>query len=194
MNKLTQHTCVASLLLVLGGLGGCASGPDYQRPQLVIPSFWSSAGEPAQSTTQSASQTQAQTLPDWHAYFSDPRLQALIAQSLEYNHDLRIATERIFEARALHGITKSSKWPEFELLGKREAALTPGDLNMSGRPLSAQRYDVGVELLNYEVDFWGRVKRLDEAALATYLATEEAQRAFRLSLIAEVANAYYNQC
>lgn len=210
MNKCNRfhQVCWLPLLLTVGGLSGlsgCATGPDYHRPQLSIPSAWQLSDEAqAQSSQVSnetispspspSSQPQQQALPDWPVYFSDPRLQALIHQALEYNHDLKIATERIFEARALHGITSSGKWPEFELLGKREAALTPGDLNMTGKPLSAQRYDVGIELLNYEVDFWGRVKRLDEAALASYLATEEAQRTFRLSLIAEVANAYYTQC
>jgi multidrug efflux system outer membrane protein len=187
MNNLVQHT---RLLPVLLALGGCATGPDYQRPLLSLPAQWLSSSGPATP----AETPKQPALPDWHDYFVDPRLQALITHALEYNYDLRIATERIFEARALHGITQAGKWPEFELLGKREAGLTPGDLNASGRPIASQRYDFGVEWLNYEVDFWGRVKRLDEAALASYLATEEAQRAFRLSLIAEVANAYYQQC
>ena len=168
-------------------LSGCASGPDYQRSTFVLPTHWFvSSATPAAET--------GAPLPDWRTYFADARLQALIDQALEHNHDLRIATARIAEARALYGIERSSKLPEFELLGKREASLTPGDLNVLGRPLNSQRYDVGVEMLNYEVDFWGRVRRLDEAALASYLTSEEAQRAFRLSLIADVANAYFSQC
>lgn len=174
-----------SLALLL--LGGCASGPDYLRPTPTLPQHW--LGAPA-----TAGQAVAQPLPDWRHYFTEPRLQALIGQALEHNRDLQIATARIAEARAQYGIVQSTKLPELELLGRREAALIPGDLNASGKPLSSQRYDVGIELLNYEVDFWGRVRRLDEAALASYLATEAAQRAFRLALVADVATAYYNQC
>ncbi len=184
MHKLVKHAGLATLLLALGG---CASGPDYKRPTFAFPTHWfASSGSAAEGVASTP-------LPDWRAYFTDARLQALIDQALEHNHDLRIATARIAEARALHGIQRVGKFPEFDLFGRREASLTPGDLNMLGRPLNAQRYDVGVELLDYELDFWGRVRRLDEAALAAYLASEEAQRAFRLSLIADVANAYFSQ-
>ncbi len=175
------------LLLTLG-LYGCATGPDYERPSPTLPTHW--LGE----SPGGASSGNLQSLPDWRHYFTEPRLQALIEQALEHNRDLQIATARIAEARAQYGIVQSTKLPELELLGRREAALIPGDLNATGRPLSSQRYDVGIELLNYEVDFWGRVRRLDEAALASYLSTEAAQRAFRLALIADVATAYYNQC
>ena len=187
MTKTMNKSALATLLLL--GLSGCASGPDYLRPGLTLPALWPAA-TPAAAT---ADANAASALPDWRGYFTDPRLQALIAQALEHNRDLRIATARIAEARALYGIERAAKLPEVELFGRREASLTPGDLNMLGRPLNAQRYDVGVELLNYEVDFWGRVRRLNEAALANYLASEEAQRAFRLSLIADVANAYFSQ-
>ena len=187
MHKLAAQTSLAALLLALTG---CASGPDYLRPTLSLPAHWFAGAAP---TPPEAAATTA-ALPDWREYFPDARLQALIAEALEYNRDLRIATAHIAEARALYGIERSTKLPELELFGKREASLTPADLNMLGRPLTVQRYDVGFELLNYELDFWGRVRRLDEAALASYLASEEAQRAFRLSLIADVANAYFSQC
>jgi multidrug efflux system outer membrane protein len=72
----------------------------------------------------------------------------------------------------------------------RSAALTPADLSLTGRPLSSERYDVNLGLAAFELDFWGRVKNLSAAALANYLATEDAQRAFRLSLISDVADAY----
>ncbi len=184
MFKLKHRPLPFALILALAG---CASGPDYLRPTPTLPQHW--PGEPS-----ATGQAPAQALPDWRHYFTEPRLQVLIGQALEHNRDLQIATARIAEARAQYGIVHSSRLPELELLGKREAALIPGDLNSTGKPLGSQRYDVGIELLNYEVDFWGRVRRLDEAALASYLSTEAAQRAFRLSLVADVATAYYNQC
>lgn len=184
MLELNRTALPAVLMLALAG---CASGPDYLRPTPTLPSHWL-------SDTAVSGAAPAQPLPDWRHYFTEPRLQALIEQALEHNRDLQMATARIAEARAQYGIVKSTHLPELELLGKRDAALIPGDLNGSGRPVASQRYDVGVELLHYEIDFWGRVRRLDEAALASYLATEAAQRAFRLALVADVAAAYYNQC
>lgn len=185
MHKFARHAGFAALLLALGG---CASGPDYQRPAQFLPLHWF-ASDAAEMAADSA-----QPLPDWRGYFGEARLQALIGQALEHNRDLRIATARIAEARAIYGIEHADRWPQFEALGRREAGRTPGDLSMTGNAQFSQRYDVGVELLNYELDFWGRVRRLDEAALASYLASEEAQRAFRLALVADVANAYYSQC
>ncbi|SMB21790.1 Outer membrane protein OprM [Sterolibacterium denitrificans] len=189
MPKLIRRT---SQLVLLMALAGCASGPDYQRPalSLLLPSQWFASD----AAVAGAAPESVAALPDWRDYFTDTRLQALIDQALEHNRDLRIATARIAEARAIHGIERAGRWPQLEVLGRREAAHVPGDLGMTGQPQFSQRYDVGVELLNYELDFWGRVRRLDEAALAGYLASEEAQRAFRLALIADVANAYYSQC
>lgn len=187
-----ELTIVAAIILTLTG---CASGPDYVRPEVALPGQWSAVSDAGTTNgVTNGATTQTAALPDWRDYFTDARLQALIAQALEHNRDLRIATARISEARAQYGITRAGRLPEVELLAKREASLTPADLSGLGRQLNAQRYDVGVELLSYELDFWGRVSRLNEAALASYLSSEEAQRAFRLSLIADVANAYFSQC
>jgi multidrug efflux system outer membrane protein len=185
---MSKRIHLISPLALLLALAGCASGPDYQRPAfaLSLPSTW--------FADEASGQVATQALPDWHDYFTDPRLQALITQALEHNRDLQVATARIAEARALYGIKHADRWPQLDVVGKRDAAHVPGNLNLTGQPQFTQRFDAGVELLNYEVDFWGRVQRLDEAALASYLATEEAQRAFRLTLLADVANAYYSQC
>jgi multidrug efflux system outer membrane protein len=174
-----------TMALILA-LAGCASGPDYARPEVALPAQWGAA--PATGAVEAPA-----ALPDWHAFFPDARLQALIARALEHNRDLRIATARIAEAKAQYGISRAAQLPEVELFGKREASRTPADLSGYGYQVNAQRYDVGAELLSYEIDFWGRVRRLNEAALASYLSSEEAQRAFRLSLIADVANAYFTQ-
>lgn len=177
-------TSLASLLL----LTACASGGDYLRPNFSLPLHWLTSSAD-QETTEPVS-----AVPEWQDYFADARLQALIEQALQHNTDLRIATARISEARALYGLERADKFPDFEIFGKREAGRTPGDLNLTGQSQTTQRYDVGVELLNYEIDFWGRVARLNEAALASYLATAAAQKTFQLSLIADVADAYYTQC
>lgn len=169
-----------SLLVMLAALGACSLAPTYQRPDSPVSASWP-------DTVKSAG---VSVLPDWQAYFPDPRLQALISAALENNRDLRIATARIAEARAQYGIQQADRLPNVNLNAQRSASLSPASTSITGRPFQAQRYDVNANLLSFELDFWGRVSSLNAAAKASYLATEAAQRAFRLSLISDVANAY----
>ncbi|MBY0575970.1 MAG: efflux transporter outer membrane subunit [Gallionellaceae bacterium] len=163
-------------------LGGCSLMPNYQRPAAPVSAAWPDTAH--LKTVQGAAPA------DWREYFTDPRLQALIAAALENNRDLRIATARIAEARAQYGIQQADRLPNLNLNAGRNASLTPAGASTTGASLHVQRYDVGISLVSFELDFWGRVSSLNEAAKANYLSTEAAQRAFRLSLIADVANAY----
>jgi multidrug efflux system outer membrane protein len=166
-------------LLLATLLAACSMQPGYERPALPVAAEW------AGHTT--GTRTIADT--DIAHYFPDARLQKLISVALESNRDLRIATARIAEAEALYGIQHSSSLPTVGLNADRAASLTPAGVFFP-QALRLNRYDVNVGLVNYELDFWGRVRSLNEAAKASYLATEEAQRAFRLSLISDVSNAY----
>lgn len=172
----------STLIILAAVLGGCSLMPIYERPTASFPSAWPDGVKVGTSI--------GFALADWQHYFSDPRLQALIAAALENNRDLRIATARIAEARAQYGIQLADRLPNMNLAATRNASLTPAGASLTGSKLSTQRYDVGVNLVSYELDFWGRVSSLSASAKASYLATESAQRAFRLSLIADVANAY----
>lgn len=172
------------LVIALGAaLAGCSLMPDYQRPELPVAAQWPQTAQP--DGVRKASATA------WQAYFPDPKLQALIASALEHNRDMKIAAARVEEARALHGITRADRLPAVDAAASGQAARTPGDLTSSGNAVISRRYDVGLSLLAFELDFWGRVKSLDQAALASFLATEEARRALHLSLVSEVANAYF---
>ncbi len=163
-NRRKKMVLSGVLLAVL--LGGCSLAPSYQRPAAPVPAAWpysvKSAGE--------------RSLPDWQSYYSDPRLQALIAAALENNRDLRIATARIDEARAQYGIQQADRLPNVNLNASRTASLSPASTSFTGRPFGAQRYDVNASLVSFEIDFWGRVASLNAAAKASYLATEAAQR------------------
>lgn len=165
-------------------LAGCSFTPDYQRPEPPVSAAWPAtvgAGETAKGVAFAT---------DWRAFFPDPRLQGLIAAALEHNRDLRIAVARVDEARALAGIARADRFPTVDLAAQRAAALTPGDLSLTGRPQNSQRYDINFAVASFELDFWGRVKSLDDAGRANFLASDYAHQAFRLSLIADVANAY----
>jgi multidrug efflux system outer membrane protein len=176
MNKYV--TLATSLALV----SGCSMMPEYQRPDLPLTSIWNEKAHFA--TPQKFSET------SWQQYFPDPKLQALIRIALDNNRDLRVATARIAEAKALYGIQQADRLPNLNLSASRTASKTPAGASISGSDLNTQRYDVAVGLVSFELDFWGRVSSLNTAAKNSYLATEAAQRAFRLSLISDVANAY----
>ena len=162
-------------------LAGCSMTPEYQRPALPVPEAW-----PAD-----ASATAAASKPvDWASFFPDERLRALIKLALEHNRDLRIATARVAEAQALYGIQRADRLPTVNVGGSVARSRTPADLSATGTSIVSQRADLNVGLPAFELDFWGRVASLSESAKASYLATEQAERSFRLSLIASVADAY----
>ncbi len=179
---MTNQYKKSTLVILAAVLGGCSLMPNYERPATPVPAIWPDSVK-LEVTTKLE-------LTNWQHYFPDPRLQALIAVALQNNRDLRIATARIAEARAQYGIQLADRFPNVNLAGTRNASRTPADLSITGTIVTAQRYDVGVNLVSYELDFWGRVRSLSTFAKASYLSTESAQRAFRLSLIADVANAY----
>ncbi|MBI5923283.1 MAG: efflux transporter outer membrane subunit [Betaproteobacteria bacterium] len=171
-----------TILVLCAALGGCSQLPDYQRPAAPIPAQWT-------QTAPVVGMRPASTI-EWRTYFTDPRLQGLIATAIEHNRDMRAAVARVDEARALSGIARADRLPNVDLVASGTSARTPGDLSLSGRAATSHRSDVGLSLLSFELDFWGRVKSLNEASLAGYLASQEARKALRLTLIADVANAY----
>lgn len=188
MNK--AHFCI---MLLVVGLVGCSFMPEYFQPKAPIPETWPEKNTSGKNRVKIGDGQTAVALAtqDWRQVFLDPTLQSLIAKALEYNRDLRIATARVEEARALAGIARSDRFPQIDLVTQRTASLTPSDLTTTGRSLNSQRYDISVGVTSFELDFWGRVASLDEAARAGFLASDFAQRAFRFGLITDVANAYF---
>ena len=169
------------LPLALLTLVGCAVGPNYQRPPVSAPAQFRGQVSPAQ----------AASLADraWWEIFSDATLSSLIDEALRNSFDVQAAGWRVSEARAGAGIARSEFFPQVQLGGgwsrSRSPSFTGGS---SAEPVSL--YDVNLGLA-WELDLWGRIRRLDEAALARYFASEEARRGVMLSLIAEVATSYF---
>lgn len=126
----------------------------------------------------------------WRDYFADESLRALIEQALENNRDLRSAVFRVAEARAIHGIQRADQFPTIGVGADAVRARTPGDLNLTGKAQIGSQYQVGLSSTSWEIDFWGRVRNLKEAALESYLATDSARRAVTVGLIAKVADSY----
>jgi len=177
---------IALALLSLGILTGCSLAPTYVRPDAPVSANFADA-EKSVSGRPSAKETQ------WRTFFTEPRLQALITTALEQNRDLRMAALRIEEARALYDIQSADRLPNVNGNMSGARARTPVSLSSTGNPVVSSNYQVGLSLASFELDFFGRVRSLNEAALAQYLATEHARQAAQMSLIAEVAKAYLTE-
>jgi len=165
-------------------LGGCASSPVYERPALPVANTWPSM--PSSSGEMIASQTH------WRVYFEDPRLQALIAAALDNNRDLRIAAGRVQEARAQFGMARAEQLPSVSASASATFNRSLADFSGSGAVENGKRFDISAASVSYEADLWGRLAGLSEAAKSAYLSSESAQRAVQLSLIADVASAYFS--
>lgn len=166
-----------------GGLAlavsACSMIPTYERPVAPIPAQW--PGAQAQASAQDIA---AADLP-WQDFVQDERLRKVIALALEHNRDLRIAALSIEQARAQYQIRRADRTPTVNLAAN---ALRQPATDGSGDMTST--YSVGFALASWEIDFFGRIASLQEAALAQFLATQDARNAAQTSIVAAVANAW----
>ncbi|MDR0901927.1 MAG: efflux transporter outer membrane subunit, partial [Opitutaceae bacterium] len=126
----------------------------------------------------------------WRDFFGDERLRRVIALGLENNRDLRVAALRVEQVRAQYQIERSSLFPGVGASGSGTRQRTPGDLNSSGHAVTSAQYSIGVGITSYELDFFGRVRSMKDAALENYLATEEGRRSAQLALVSAIATQY----
>jgi outer membrane protein, multidrug efflux system len=174
---------VASVLVA-----GCiTAGPNYARPEMAPPAAFRDAGE----------QQQPESLADipWWQVFQDEALQALIRDAIAFNYDLRIAVARVQEARALARVAKSFLYPD---IGVGVSSSVNQISRNSQPPLLSEDDDDRVfpnttinATMSWELDLFGRIRRDSEAAFARYLATEEGRRAVLITLVSDVATAYF---
>jgi outer membrane protein, multidrug efflux system len=176
-------TLVASLLT------GCAVGPNYHRPAVKAPDVF--RGSP--DTTPPAELTSLADIK-WFDLFKDSQLQELIRIALVQNYDLRAAVARVDAARANLGITRADQFPTIAA----SADITTLRNSTSGAfplPQSVQNRTFGgvaLNLLSFEVDIWGRLRRATEAARADLLASEENRKAVITTLVSDVVSTYFN--
>jgi multidrug efflux system outer membrane protein len=179
-------------------LSACSMAPTYQRPAAPVaaafPADTAGAGAKTGFASVQAGPGQKDAVDTgWREYFSDPRLQQLIAAALDNNRDLRTAALRIEEARAQYDIQSADRLPNLNANAAVTKAKTPAFLSPTGQTTIGKRYDAGLAISAFELDFFGRVKSLNDAALAAYLATDEARQAAQIALVAQVAQAYYTE-
>jgi len=178
-----------ALLLVAVLLTGCTVGPNYHRPSIDVPTaFRAPEALPA---------NQAASIADlkWFEVFKDAQLQALMREALQRNYDLREAVARVEEARAALGITRSNQYPNFGVGGSVEInrLSRDGATPIPAAVLPNQNRNFGsaaLQLLSFEIDIWGRLRRATEAARANLLSAEETRKAVITTLVSDVATAY----
>ncbi len=167
----------AILIAALAAAGCTSLQPDYVRPAAPVPPSWP-VGDAYLRQTEAALPTVS-----YRDIFQDPRLQALIEQALANNRDLRVAAANVAAARAQYRVQRAARLPTVEA----GAGIGVGDRGAGG---IVDDYSVDVGLSAFEIDLFGRVRSLSDAALQSFFAQEAAARATRLSLVAELANAY----
>lgn len=162
-------------------MSSCSLVPEYFRPAAPVPEAY--PGQPSDESV-----TEAPPLT-WQSYFADADLQKLIEVGLAHNRDLKTAVLRMDEAKATYGVQKADRLPAIQ-----------GNLNYdrsrtvfsSSQAFEAELYRVGVGISDYEIDVFGRVKSLSQAALEQYLAVTENRQAVQATLITEIATQYVN--
>ncbi len=179
------HTTLALAALWVGIalLGGCAVGPNYKHPAVDTPGNYRFAT--SQSTNSFGD------LPWWEV-FKDPVLQDLIRTALTNNYDLKGAVARVEQARQQVTVARSPLFPQIGYggdVGRGKNAMVNSPSILNGATESSAQINLNAV---WEIDFWGRIRRLTEAARAQYLATDEARRGVTLTLVSDVATAYFS--
>lgn len=176
------------LTLTVLVLAGCAVGPNYKRPQVALPGEF--RGAPAPSSTPAASVADTR----WQDLFPDQTLNQMVTAALNHNFDLRIAAERVEQARAQLGATRANQYPFLDaqvgFTGTRGSSIGANTFVPAGTNLKSSYTTLGAAL-SWELDIWGRLRRLTEASRARYLAREEARRAVSVSLVSDVMESYF---
>ena len=168
---------------------GCAVGPNYKRPAIDTPVAYRTAA----SDTNAPAGTNSFATLGWWDLSDDPQLKAYIAEALTNSWDIKIAAARVMQAQAIAGVTRSQFFPTVnaggDLFNTRTSQRGPS-APPSGVNPEAKYGDAFLSVPAYEVDLWGKIRRANEAARARLLATEDAQRTVRQTLVSQITSTY----
>ena len=176
INRIIKPLLCASSLLALAA---CSMAPHYERPDAPV-----TLNETAQSEKMAAD-------IGWRDFYRNQQLQTLIEQALENNRDLRVAALTVEQVRAQYRIQRAQLLPTLNATGSGTRQRVSEAISETGESYIAEQYAAGVGISAYELDLFGRVQSLKNAALEQYLATDQARKSAQLSLVAEVADAYF---
>lgn len=180
MRSLKLSLCWVAAL----ALAGCAVGPDYKRPFVDTPATFRGGPDVA-------SPSSFADLP-WWGVFKDPVLQELINEALTNNYDLRITLARMDQARAIQTQAGSQFLPQvgYDGVAARGRDMYLGSVAPNPEPITTDSFLAGFNVF-WEIDLWGRVRRMNEAALANFMASQEGRRLVMISVVSDVARAYF---
>ncbi|MCX2888171.1 MULTISPECIES: efflux transporter outer membrane subunit [Pseudomonas] len=165
-------------------LCGCSLTPAYQPPAPPVP------GQFPQGPAYTGDSQIHQAADDWQQVFHDPLLRQLISNALVNNRDLRTAVLNVQAYQAQYRIQRADLLPKVSATGQGEREYLPRGVTGTGQGVISSTYAATLGVSAYELDLFGRVRSLSDQALLTYLASEEARRSTRLSLVASVASVY----
>ncbi|WP_300667276.1 efflux transporter outer membrane subunit [Desulfoluna sp.] len=177
MKKIARVVLASALML-----SGCSLAPTYQRPENVTAADWTLI-QGGTATQKPASEQGLATDIPWKTFFQSEALQSVVQMALDNNRDLKTAVLSVQKTQAIYNIERSKLLPELNAAGT-------GSYQKDFRGNSAEKYQAGLAMPFYEIDFFGRIGSLSQVALNTYLATEQAQMSVTIALIAQSANAY----
>ena len=176
---------ISFILIVTTVAAACTLGRNYDRPQVQTPATYRAA------LTESSAASLAEV--QWFDLFRDETLTGLVKTALQENFELRIAAQRVLQARAAYGITSAGQWPTVDgsadLISARSSQVGANRGIPAGTDTDVSYAQAGFSF-GWELDVWGRLRRLNEAARAQYLATEEARRGVVTTLVADVSQTY----
>ena len=172
-------------ILIVALLGGCSLAPTYTRPEAPVPASWpASSGPQADKTKQAAADV------PWKEFIVDEKLQKVIGLALSNNRDLRVAALNVQRTQALYRIQRAELLPSVNAGAVFSKERVPGILSGSGQPKTTELYNVNVGISQWEIDLFGRIRNLSDAALEQFFAVEQARASAQIALVAEVANVY----
>ncbi len=176
----------------IAALAGCASmAPDYERPAAPVPAQWPQGPAYPAAATASGADSPAAELA-WEDFFRDERLRQVIARALDESRPLRQAMAAVEKARAQYDVQRAAQWPTVDAGVGGNAARSLAGTAPDGKNLTAvnRSWQASVGVSAWEIDLFGKTRSLSDAALESYLATAEGERAVRLTLVADTATAW----
>ena len=194
----TRMFSLIALLVFVAGLTGCAVGPHYKRPTVDVPGMYRGAADTSKTEAhteqgkaelaKTASASQSLGDEKWWEVFQDPQLQDLIGTALKRNYDVRIAATRVLQAQAQLRITRADQLPSVSTGGEIFNERSP---KVGAIPSYQTTQGEVYASASWNLDFWGKYRRATEAARATLLSYQWAQKEVMATLVSDLATAYF---
>ena len=166
----------------------CSFIPEFRQPAMPVPAQWHSGAVYSDTGDNALQQI------GWKDFFIDPALQELVDIALQNNRDLRTAALQVESYQALYRIQRADLFPTLDVTGSGSRQRLPADLSPAGRSTISSNYNIGLGTTAWELDFFGRIRSLQEQALNQYLASDEARRSVQISLVTSVAIGWLSYC